>query len=589
MKKNKVYSLIAASAAALLALSACASGDTGADGDKLESISFTTGAEEYAGYNNLLSSTYSTGNSVVNDRLMMGFGYFDAEGVWQHGTELGDYEKLSDDPLTVKYTVDEDAVYEGGTPMTCEDFYMDWVAQNPKWIRDAQQAAGNVDEDGNGLPLFDHISGSDTYAYPVPKGPECNAGDREFTITFTAPNPDWELIIGGVLPSHVMAKKLDMTKEELFQALKDENFEVAQKLADNWNNWYSKTPGVVPSAEEAPSFGPFRYKADGWKAGEYITLERNPDWWGEPAGVDELVFRMIAPEGQLQALDNQDVNVIEPQATQDSLESLEKMDGVKVLRGSTMIWEHLDFNFGEGSVFAEGAGGKALREAFALCVPRQEIVDKLIKPLDPEAEVMNAREYFSFNDDYKEVVNFAYDGRYDQVDIEAAKAKIAESGVDKPVVRLGYSAPNQRRADQVALIKASCDQAGFEIKDAGSSEFFAPGGGLDTGNYDVALFAWSGSGQVVSGQNIYSSKGQQNYHSWNSPVIDEEWNKVATSLDPKVWLEAKKVIEKELWNELFNIPVFAHPGIVAHTDGLKNVERNVTQSGVVWNAEKWTW
>ena len=122
-----------------------------------------------------------------------------------------------------------------------------------------------------------------------------------------------------------------------------------------------------------------------------------------------------------------------------------------------------------------------------------------------------------------------------------------------------------------------------------SAEFMAEDGGWMSGDFDVALFAWSGSGQIVSGQNIYSSQGGQNMLSYSNKTVDEEWQKVNQSLDPEVWLSSKKIIEKELWNDLYNIPLFAHPGIAAYTDGLKNVERTVVQTGISWNAEQWTW
>lgn len=552
-------------------------------------VAFTTGADEYNGYNNLLSSTYSTGNSVVNDRMMMGFGYFDPEGVWQNGTDLGSYEMVSEDPLTVEYTINEEAVYQGGTPITCEDYYMDWVSQNPQWILDAQAEAGNTTDAGEGAPLFDHVSAAATYALPVENGPDCEAGDKSFTITYNAPNPDWELVVAGALPSHVMAEKVGMSKEELFEAFKNEDFEVAQQVAEEWNNWYSPNPGELPPIEETPSFGPFTYLEGGWQPGEYITLVPNPDWWGEEPGVEELVFRFIAPEGQLQALDNQDVNVIEPQGTQDALNTLEGMSGIEILTGPTLIWEHLDYNWAEGSVFSDANGGLELREAMAYCVPREDIVERLVRPLVEDTIVMNAREYFPTDAEYEEVVAASYDGRYDEVDIDKAKELVEASGVENPTVRIGYSAPNQRRADTVALVQSSCAEAGITVEDIGSADFFAPGGALDTGNYDMALFAWSGSGQIVSGRNIYHTDGQQNYHAWSNPTVDAEWDKINGSLDEEVWLESKKIIETETWNDLYNLPLYAHPGIVAYTEGLQNVERNVTQSGVVWNAEEWTW
>ncbi len=594
---KKFYPLIAGGAALALALTGCGKTDPSSGSsvptgevDSAKPVAFTVGADEYAGYNNSLSSTYSTGNSAINDRMMTGFGYFQANGEWKAGTDLGSYEKTSDSPLTIKYTINEKAVYQGGTPITCEDYYLDWVAQNPQWILDAQKAAGNVDKNGEPLPLFDHVSGSDTYALPVADGPQCEAGDREFTITYSEPNPDWELVISGALPSHVMAKKVGISKEDLFKKLKDKDFETAKKVAEAWNGWIFPNAGELPAdLSDVPSFGPFTYKAGGWTAGQYITLVRNPDWWGEPAGTEELVVRMIAPEAQLQALQNGDVNIIEPQATQDTLSTLKSYSNVTTLEGPTMIWEHLDFNFADTGIFSDSKGGKALREAFAYCVPRQQIVDTLIKPLNPDAKVLNLREYFNTDAKYDEVLSAAYDGRYDSVDLDKAKEKIAESGVSNPTVRIGYSAPNQRRADTVAAIKASCDQAGFTIEDVGSPDFFKPSGALATGQYDVALFAWSGSGQKVSGANIYMSTGQQNFGKYANATVDSEWKKCLTSLDDNTMLESKKIIEKELWDTLFGIPLYTHPGIAAYSTGVENVERNITQSGIMWNAEKWVW
>lgn len=55
---------------------------------------------------------------------------------------------------------------------------------------------------------------------------------------------------------------------------------------------------------------------------------------------------------------------------------------------------------------------------------------------------MNAREVFPFQANYDEVVSEAYDGRYDEVDIDGAKAKLAEAGVETPfTVRLDTHSP----------------------------------------------------------------------------------------------------------------------------------------------------
>ena len=137
------------------------------------------------------------------------------------------------------------------------------------------------------------------------------------------------------------------------------------------------------------------------------------------------------------------------------------------------------------------------------------------------------------------------------------------------------------------MIKSSCDQAGFEIVDAGNEDFFAPGGTQERGDYEVALFAWAGSGQITSGQNIYATGKPQNYGQFSNADVDAAWQTLVTSMDESVHLEQTKVIEKLLWDNLFGIPVFAHPGLDASSSSVEGAQHNVTQQGILWNAEAW--
>nr|NLD41510.1 ABC transporter family substrate-binding protein [Actinomycetales bacterium] len=166
------------------------------------------------------------------------------------------------------------------------------------------------------------------------------------------------------------------------------------------------------------------------------------------------------------------------------------------------------------------------------------------------------------------------------------RAKFEEAGLEDGVeLRLGYNGPNPRRTSTVELIKASCDQVGFNIVDVSSNRFFTQT--LPNGAYDVALFAWAGSGQIASGRNIYSTGLPQNYGEFSNSEVDAAWDTLASSLDPEVHLEQVKIIEKLLWDELYGIPLYAHPNVVAHSSNLDNVRSTATQDGVSWNAFQW--
>jgi len=545
---------------------------TTAEGD----IKYSVGEDEFLGYNGLTSATYSTYNSAIVDRMQGNFWYFGTDGSICRDETYGTYEAISEDPLQVKYTLADDAVWSDGTPITYADYLLDWATQ-------AITEDGKVTKDGTETPLFDHVSTLSFGDY-VPEGPKADAPDaKEFQYDYERVYADWEIQVGQVLPAHVVAKEAGVSTEELVTAIQELDMSVLEPAAEFWDTGWLSKPGEVPAADFAPSSGPYMFKEDGWVAGQSITLTANPEYWGTPPATKELTIRFAAADTHVQALQNGDLDVIEPQATVDTVQQLEAIgSAVTITTGQTLTWEHLDFNFGAGA-FAESL---PLREAFAYCVPRQKIVDDLIKPIDDSAVLMNAREVFPFQESYEDVVKASYDGRYDQVDLEQAEAKFAEAGVKAPVkVRIGYSAPNPRRADEVAAIKASCDQVGFEVVDTGSPEFFDQD--LINGDYEVALFAWAGSGQKASGQNIYSTPGGQNYGHYSDKVVDEAWDTLASTTDETVHLEQTKVIEKQLWDTLFGIPLFAHPGVGAYSSSLSNVRDTAAQTGIVWNSEQW--
>lgn len=534
------------------------------------SIAYSVGADDFLSYNGLQSNTYTTYNSAVADRMFSSFWYFGTDGSIIPDKDFGTYEKTSDDPLTVKYTISDDAKWSDGTPVTAGDFIVHWAANND-----------TVKAEGSETPLFDSIS-FEQGKY-IPEAPEGEADGKEFTVTYPEPYADWEILISTALPAHIVAKEAGMSFEELVTAAKEKDVEALTPAAEFWNDGWDFSPGELPDASLVPSMGPYKFKDGGWQAGQSITLEANPEYWGTPPATKELVLRFADPKTHVQALQNGDLDVIEPQATVDTLQQLEGLgDDVNVQTGDQLTWEHVDYNRGEGSVFADSP---ELREAFALCLPRQQIVDNLIKPIYADAQVMNLREVFPFQDKYQEVVDAAYPKEMDQPNIEKAKELVEKSGVSTPTVRLGYQAGNQRRTETVALIKSSCDQAGFDVQDANSPVFFKEV--MPAGDYDAALYAWAGSGQKASGANIYQSDGAQNQQSYNNPEVDAAWDKLATSLDENEQLEQVKTIEKLLWEDFQAIPLYAHPGLVGHKADVANVRDTAAQSGALWNVEQW--
>lgn len=555
-----------------LVLSACSTADSGSsdDGSAAATTSDQTitaaWEQEFTAYNNQTATNNATANSIVLNGVLSGFWFFGADGSIVRNEAFGTYEKTSDDPLTVKYTISDDAVWSDGEPIDCDDVQLHWAA------------TANQIKQGN-ASIFEpaSVAGMEQ-TNPI----ECNAGDKEFELVYSQPFADWEAMFGGtdlMMPAHVVAQGTSMTSEDLIAAVKAKDATKLAPVAQFWNQGgFVPQPGTL-NKEVMLSSGP--YMLDSWQAGNSITLKANPEWWGEAPKAGTVVIRTISGEQQAQALQNGEVQVISPQPQVDVVNQLDAIgETVTVSKHDKYTYEHVDFNF--ESAFSD----KRLREAFTLCMPRQQIVDNLIKPVNPEAEILDLRYYFPFQEEYDTALEGIDVAKYATADVAAAKAIVDQVSPGRKVnVRIGYMSPNPRRTNTVSLIKSSCDQAGFNVQDAAQTDFFE--NGLPNGNFDVALYAWAGSPLLSGAATTFVTNGGNNKGKYSNPEVDRLTQELNEETDTARHPELVGQIEKILWEDLATVPVFVHPGVDAWSSNVEGVESNVSQAEITWNMYNW--
>lgn len=523
--------------------------------------------QEASSYNGFTPEEYTSKNHIAfNQQVLRDVWYYSPEGGVGRNEDLATYEKVSDDPLTVKYTFNPQAVWSDGADIGCADVMLSYAT-------------------GSGeFPDFAFIS---TDHWSRIEKPDCKVGDKEITITYKAPFVDWDALSMITMPAHIVAEQGGLTVEEFVDAVKAGDKAKLKKAAEFYNKGWLFN-GALPDKKLLPSNGPFI--VDSYAPGQSITFVRNDKYWGEPAKASKVVIRFIPQDEQVQALQNGETNIIEPQANPDILAQLNGLSGVTVKTGEQFLYDHLDFNFDKGP-FKDAR----LRKAFALCVPRQQIVDNLIKPQNPNATTMDVRNLAPFQPGYAEAVAFSGGDKYATVDIEGAKKLLAEAGQSKVKVRIGYNQPNPRRTQVVELIKASCDQAGFEVIDTGNEKFFNDGGDLATGNFDIALFGWAGSSLISGWPSTYktptkctpSAKGNNN-GCYSNKELDKLLDQILGETDPAKALELTKQIEKILWDDLATIPLYSQPLLTAWSENVQNVVPNPSQASVTWNMHQWS-
>jgi peptide/nickel transport system substrate-binding protein len=563
----KALALLAGS---VLALSACAtsSGSSGATSSSAPASATTSNKtftwayeQEFSSYNYNTSQGVASANAVVLNPVLGGFWQFNPDGTLLANPDFGTQQKVSDSPLTVKYTINPKATWSDGKPIDCDDFVLAWMANSS-------------------LTGAKGFSAASTAGYKDENAPQCKAGDRTVTVVYKTPFSDWQALYGPatILPAHIVEQQAGMTKTFIDYAATPTSPDLA-KAIDFYNKGWDFNPGALKK-DIIPSSGP--YMIDSWAAGQSLTLKANPKYWGTPPKIGTIVLRYIGGPSQAQALQNGEVQAMDPQPQVDIVNQLKAQgSAINFSSGDQFSFEHLDFNFkGE---FAD----PAMRQAFAKCVPRQQIVDNLIKPENQNAKILQSRFVYPFQPAYSGFATGVGGDKYDTVDIAGAKALLAGR---TPTVRLAWRKDpaqlNQRRADTLSLIQASCNQAGFKIVDAGTPTFFSKEWPAD--NFDVAMFAWAGSPLVSSNVGIYNTGGGENPTGYTNPQVDTLRTQLTAETDKDKQTAILKQLDTQLWNDLATIPLYAFPAILATTKNAKGVVYNATQADLSWNAADWS-
>lgn len=581
--RRRQAALSAVAGALLLAGCGSAGGGDDADGSTAGALAdtITIGIEQAPdAYNANTGDVFSVYDAYVDNLTQQGFITVTPDGTIEANTTFGTYTKTSDNPLTVEYTFADDAVWSDGTPIDFDDALLAWAAYS------GSHPSGEVDEEGNPLDLFNAAS---TNGWALVDKPEGTAGDKTFTMTFKDPYADWEAMGAGFLPAHIAAEQGGMSADgdgaELVAAIEDDDTAALAPVAGFWNTgWaYQENLPSLPDAALIPASGPYAYDnaSDGT-----LTLVRNDRWWGDEAKTNRIVFKTVDVDEMVQALQNGEIDSFDPSnPTVDMMSQLADLGkAVTVERGESLTFSHIDLDSSSTGRFAD----VRVRQAFLKCVPRQDLVDKFAAPVNPDTTVLNLREYLPAQAEYQNVLDQVPTAKeYAEVDLDGARALLTEAGVTTPLpVRLVFAEQSTLRADQVALIKSSCDQAGFRIDAQPDSD--AIGTLSHPGQWDAGIFGWSGSGLIAAGQSFYTTGGGQNFGRYSDALVDDLWSQIVKVTDRAAALPLKARMEEELWVNPYNVVLYANPGVTAYSSSVTGPGYNPTQYGSTWNAQTWT-
>jgi len=569
------------------------------------------------GLNPSVSQMNLTFNTDVAYLSGIGFTYYNNKATLVDNTEFGTYKIVSKKPFKVEYTVNKGRVWSDGTPINGVDLLLTHVTSDGSYSRIAGLGDPN---DAAVAPKFDSLGYGGLYEEHVVGLPILSPDKMSITVEYDAQVPDWRLLAPGVTPVHTLvlmaegktalgtAKENLAAKDRFLKAFDTYNTATLGKIGTIWSKDYSIS---TVNADTNPLLlvgnGPFMVKSA--VANGSVIMVRNPKYNSGPKvkSLERVVFKVIGDgTAAAQALKNGEVDIYAGQPTADAVAQLKAMaPAVKVIGGDQAVYEHIDLRVGPaygttapytGPFAGMSQQAKDLRTAFLLAYPREEIIEKIVKPINAASELMNSLMVFNAEPSYKAIIAKSGVSKFTagtQASRTAAALALvkkyyptAAAGSGSVKIKLLFGQPsNSRRVAEAALLKAEAAKAGFDVDVTPTSGWSSYG---KDPKFDVAFFAWVKSAAFQSG-NVGTYETQANWQGYSNPVIDKIYKELGASpKTPAEIADAFAKVDAELIKDAVTLPIFQHPSANGVNAKLQGVAPSPFSPNLVWNLWDWS-
>lgn len=431
-------------------------------------------------------------------------------------------ELTSTNPQVVTYTINPEATWSNGRPITWEDFRAQWQALNES------------------NPAFS-ISASQGYTDIT--SVERGVDDRQAVVTFDPVYADWQAVFTPLYPMETNSNP------EVFNT-----------------GWINAMPVTA---------GPFRPETIDPTA-QRIILTRNENWWGLTPKLERLIYLVVDQEAQPNSYANGEIDFFEVSSIVSKFQRAQQLPNTEVRKALAPDFRHMTFNGAEGSILSD----RELRIAIQQGIDRQAIADALLgrvveqpSPLGNHLFNSPAQQGYQDND---QVV--AYDP-------EAASQMLDELGWTRQgdgirtkngqplVIRNVIPTGTENSAQESSIARQQLRQIGvdMQIQTVPVADFFE--NHILVGDFDVTHFAWLGTAFPISStRSIYAleEETQQNFGRIGNETINRLYGEANSTLDQQRRLEVADQVDTEIWNTGHSLLLYARPDIQAVRSNVAN-------------------
>jgi peptide/nickel transport system substrate-binding protein len=564
-------------------------------------------------------------NRDVNYLTSTGFNYINGQVEVVPNTSFGSYVVIppssGSSNYQVKYSWSSDAVWSDGVPITKEDFLLWYMVTNNSFARGAGLGA----PENTSTTAFKSVlySGWENTYIEKPSG----WGDDFITFQYASLPSDWEMHTPIAMPAHALSmiaeggtispqfathlSNANLAKSNFFKAFSSNQTGILRKLGDTWSKSYNisrvdrNTNPLLLVCN-----GAYRVSEAGVDPVKNVRLIKNDRSIANEPRIENIEFALYTDGNRAEAaVDSGEIDIYTMQPTADAVSRFKTKTGINVVSGDASVLEHFDIRVGNsGTIWnsakplqGQSVQARELRSALLMAIPRQEIIDSIIKPVNSLAQVPESLIVLPSNSQYFSQLQNSDAGKFspnnESASIKAEKALqivrkyYPTAATNRPIipVRILYGANNSRRAAVGKLISSNLAKAGFQVTEAVEASWASK---LTDPTYDAMFFAWviSPWSSFVNAANPYCSSCSNNYIGLSNVVIDDATKALASSQSMSEKESAYAKIENQVISiEAASLPLFVHPIAVAVSKNLNNFKLSSNNPySTIWNFWEWS-
>jgi len=346
----------------------------------------------------------------------------------------------------------------------------------------------------------------------------------------------------------------------------------------------------IDNPKTGRSIGSGPFLVGSWNRGQQLTLVRNPGYWGRhTAYVDRIGLRFLdTTRERADGLRSGSLTVAF--GVQDEFAGLRGDPRIRLDAYPGLAAEHLEFRLKAGG--SPALGQKLVRQALAYGIDRVALVRQVYggivsnpNPLDSMVLPVQSRYYEPSWGEYRRRPAYARQ-LLEQAGCRRGADGIYRCGGQRLALRFVTTAGAPSRERTLEIVQRELLDIGVDVE-LGYVPFpvlFGPGGVLERGEFDAALFSWAFGPDPSDLGDSFGCGGSQNFSGYCQRLVTADLDQADRILDARQRARVLNRAGRQMARDVPMIPLYSFINTGGHSSRIRGF---VFGPDGLWKPEEW--